>query len=346
MVAIFTLVGAGQALAAPGVTLGGVAILGVLVAIWLLSGFYLAVSLLASLSVPLAYLIRAGDSRSLDAKFELVALISIIIVAEFAVRALRQHQTEIAGLTEELLRSNIALQRFTADAAHELRAPLAIMRTEIDVVTQRERAGGEYRDSLELLGSEVGHLAAIADTLLLLARSDVGALEPNWAELDLRDLALETETRWQNAATAAGVKLAVLVAGPTAVRADPEMIGRLVANLIANALHQAPHGGRVDVAIEGGTATWQLRVTDTGPGVPPELREHLFERFNKAHRGRGQPRGAGLGLSLCAAIAAAHGGGIELEATGSGASFVLTVPTAPLLSSTPKPVDDRISSQP
>lgn len=222
-----------------------------------------------------------------------------------------------------------SLQRFTADAAHELRAPLALMRSQVDVTLRRARSPEEYRASHHALQVEIERLTRMAEQLLLLARADAGVLRPSPAELDLPDLLEGIAERWRPAAHERGIDLESSLPLDGEIRADPELLRRLLDNLLDNALRHTPSGGTVRLSVQTAGGGWRIAVEDTGAGVPPELRPRLFERFARADPARGRGTGgAGLGLSLCAAIAAVHGGVIALEdpAGGTGARFVVSLP--------------------
>jgi len=224
------------------------------------------------------------------------------------------------------------LQRFTADAAHELRAPLALMRTQVDVMLRRERSVEQYQESHRALLAEIERLSRMADQLLLLARADAGALVPRRDELEVRELLEEVIERWRPAAREKGVTLAADLPAEGLLSGDSDLLRRLFDNLIDNALRHTPEGGRVTATAVAEEDTWRIAVRDSGPGVDSELRDRLFERFTRADAARGRDNGGvGLGLSLCAAIARAHGGSITLEAQTdhAGACFLVRLPTIP-----------------
>jgi heavy metal sensor kinase len=236
-----------------------------------------------------------------------------------------------------------ALQRLTADAAHELRAPLSIMRTQLEVTMRRPRTEAEYVRSNGTLLNEVERLTRVTDDLLLLARADAGALHPRLEALDPPDLVEEVVDRWQAAAAAKDVTLKCSVAQGGSVMGDPDLLKRLLDNLLDNALRHTAHGGEVRVAAECTERAWTVSVADSGPGVPNEIRPRLFERFSRSDPARSRSTGgAGLGLSICAAIAQAHNGSIELGAGQvHGATFILNLPTQRGAPPEPAPPEDR-----
>jgi heavy metal sensor kinase len=220
------------------------------------------------------------------------------------------------------------LRRFTADAAHEFRAPLALMRTQVDVTLRRPRRASEYEASQRALLPEIERLSRLSDQLLLLARADAGALAPRREVLDVPDLLEDTVERWRPAARERHVELLSQLPLEGSLSADPELMRRLLDNLMDNAIRHTPAGGSVSVAATEHPGSWVLSVRDTGPGVDSALRPRLFERFARSDEARSPSTGgAGLGLSLCAAIVQAHGGVISLEdSDGPGANFVVKLP--------------------
>jgi two-component system, OmpR family, heavy metal sensor histidine kinase CusS len=222
-----------------------------------------------------------------------------------------------------------SLRRFTADAAHELRAPLALMRTELEVTLRRERTPAQYRESDRALLEEVERLSRTAEQLLLLARADAGALTPRPRRFDLPAMLEEVAERWRPLYAERQVPLVVRAPAGGDITADADLLRRVVDNLLDNALRYSPRDAPVTVAAEREGGVWRVTVEDRGAGVEASIRPVLFERFTRADPARGRDTGgAGLGLSLCAAIARTHGGTITLEelAAGSGARFVVRLP--------------------
>jgi heavy metal sensor kinase len=224
-----------------------------------------------------------------------------------------------------------ALQQFTADAAHELRAPLAVLRAELEVSLGKQRSTGEHVATERVALVEIERLSVIADQLLTLARAEAGALVPDAQAVDLGDLVDETVERWRPLARGKRVSLRAEVVDEGAVIGDPHLLRRVLDNLLDNAVRHSPAGGAVTVRLRRDGASWRLAVADSGPGVAPAVRGTLFERFTRGDEARGRDTGgAGLGLALCRAIATVHGGSVSLLDTppGSGATFELTLPAA------------------
>jgi heavy metal sensor kinase len=221
-----------------------------------------------------------------------------------------------------------SLQQFTADAAHELRTPLALMRTELEVATRDEMWLPFQRPTIDTLLAEVERLSRTADQLLVLARADAGVLVPILAPVDLVEFLEETAARWRLALTERDLRLRITFPPDGMVSADVSLLRRLVDNLVQNAVRHTPSGGSISLVARVEGDSWELVVSDTGPGVDPIIRGTLFERFTRSDHARSRETGgAGLGLSLCAAMAELHGGDIRLDPTASeGARFVARLP--------------------
>lgn len=215
-----------------------------------------------------------------------------------------------------------SLRRFTADASHELRAPLTLMRTEVDLALSRPRSGN--KQALQAIQKEIEHLARITDQLLLLARADAGALQPAREPVDVADFVQEVGARWAATAAPRDIKVTIEVPDFGTVFADPGLLRRVMDNLLDNAVRHSPPGGTVDLRAQRHGGSWSFEVTDSGEGVAPDLRDRLFSRFAKGDVG--EERGAGLGLALSAAIASVHRGMLRLK-PGPGSTFELELPS-------------------
>jgi signal transduction histidine kinase len=234
-------------------------------------------------------------------------------------------------LLDRLQRSIEALRRFTADASHELRAPLTLMRTDVEVALARERPAAEYTEVLGRVHGELDHLGHVVDRLLLLAQADTGRLVPLPVALDVADLVEEAAARWRGPAAARGVTIAVDAPASGTMAADPHLLRRVLDNLLDNAVRHSPTGGRIDVGALRQDQHWLIDVADEGPGVPAVQRKRIFERFARLDPSRARSSGgAGLGLALSAAVARAHGGTLGLvNGDGPGARFRLRLPETP-----------------
>ncbi|MGH7789064.1 MAG: sensor histidine kinase, partial [Candidatus Binatia bacterium] len=202
------------------------------------------------------------------------------------------------------------MRRFTADAAHELRTPLAVLRTGLEVTLARERAADEYRTALTEALRDTEHLARLAEDLLTLARLEgLPSRAPN-SPIGLAEMLQELADAWEEAATARGV--GIDVAGDPTLSVDgiaPELY-RLFGNLIENALHHTASGTRIEITMRRDGDWARVCVIDGGLGLATDQLERVFERFYRAP-GTKAP-GTGLGLSIARAIARAHQGDVKL----------------------------------
>ena len=243
--------------------------------------------------------------------------------------------SDLAHTLEDMLRQlsaargeiEAALQRqrdFVADASHELRTPLTSILANLELLESevdgeaREMAGSALRSSRRMR-------RLVAD-LLLLARADAGRQAPKRA-LDLSAVAREAAT--EASPLAAGQPLALDAPEAVPVLGVADDLHRLVANLIENALVHTPPGTPVTVSTSRRDGNAVVEVSDRGPGVPPELRARVFDRFARGAGDTSTGSGSGLGLAIVRAVVEAHDGHVELtDAEGGGARFVVTLPLA------------------
>lgn len=300
------------------VTFGGFSLLAVLAAAWLLPvRLYLPIMAVALVIVPVAAALGGVDD--LTAKFQFSATVVACVLAVLTVRALKATEAERN-------RSHDSLMRFTADAAHELRSPLTLMRSTLEHLLRQPRSTAEYEARTRVVLCEVERLIGVSNALLMLAQSDAGLLATNAGPVHLADLTAELIARWEPAVAAAGIELSSHCPDGAVVACDPNMIGRVLDNLVENAIHHTPRGGQIRVSAQPAAPGWDLAVADTGTGIPAGFRDHLFERFSRGGDGR-VSGGTGLGLAVSAAIATAHGGSLALAETGAtGTTIVLHLP--------------------
>jgi heavy metal sensor kinase len=232
------------------------------------------------------------------------------------------------GMIARLERSFDEIRRFTADAAHELRTPLAVMRNAAEVALRSPRDPGHYRRVLGDVLEEVERLTRLAEQLLFLCREDAGLVPLASGKVRLDDVARETAEHMGAVAEAKGVTLTCDGLAPATVRGDEDQIRRLLFNLLDNAIKFTPTGGAVVVRLRRRDGVARTEIADTGVGIPAEHLPHVFERFYRVDPARGrEAEGVGLGLSICRSIAEAHGGAIRVEsAVGRGTSAILSLP--------------------
>jgi heavy metal sensor kinase len=227
----------------------------------------------------------------------------------------------------ERLGSALSTQRqFMADASHELRTPVSIMRTAADVTLSRPaREEIEYREALGAVAHQSSRLARLVDDMLVLARADGGGYPMVAADVDLGDLAADCV---RDLASRAGDKSIRVTSSlePVVVVGDEALLRRMLANLLLNALIYTPSGGAVDVSVSRQNGHALLRVADTGPGISPQDWDRVFQRFVRLDPARAAG-GAGLGLAIARWVAQAHGGNVSiLSSSPSGSTFSATLP--------------------
>jgi heavy metal sensor kinase len=228
-------------------------------------------------------------------------------------------------LLDRLNQSFERQRRFMADASHELRTPVAILRGEAEVaLSQQQRSLEEYRESLSILHHEAERLTHIVEDLFTLTRADAGQHPLQLSDLYLEELIGECVHSARTLALGKKISLSFEGAVESPIHADESLLRRMILNLLDNAIKYTPEGGRVAVTCEREGEFYALRITDTGAGIPAELQPRIFERFFRADKARSRSEsdggGAGLGLAISRWIAEAHQGRLELtrsDATGS-----------------------------
>ncbi len=221
-------------------------------------------------------------------------------------------------------------RRFTADASHELRSPLTAMRGEIELALRRDREPGEYVQVLQSNLEEVVRLSEITQDLLMLARSDAGALQPRSELTDVTEVVTRVVERLKSRAEDKRIEVHVASAGPPDIHVDPGLLSQALWNLIDNALKFTNCGGQVRVAIGERLDEVFIEVEDDGPGLGEIDPSSYFDRFFRADQARTRGieiAGTGLGLAIVKAVAEAHGGSAAARnRPEGGARFTLTLP--------------------
>ena len=224
------------------------------------------------------------------------------------------------------------ITQFTADASHELRTPVAIIRTAAEVTRRKPRTEQEYAEALDRILAESERTTALIEDLMVLARGDAQAEPPAFRTVGLRETvcAAVAEMRW--IVESAGLVLIVDRLTECVVSGDEPELRRLVLILLDNAVKYSRSGGeiRVQLAVvgDGGGKRGVVEVRDNGIGIAAEELPHIFERFYRASKDRSRKvAGVGLGLSIAQSIVGRHGGGFQVESTlGEGSTFRVVLP--------------------
>jgi len=277
----------------------------------------------------LVVLVLAGVRRGLQPLARTECEIAHRSPAQLTPIALEEVPLEIRGIVGELNHLLEALaeamareRRFTSHAAHELRTPLAVLKTQAELAL-RAPEGSQREEALHRLIAGVDRASRLVSQLLTLTRLEPDVTRTLRGELDLREIAREAVAELAPLALERGVELGLEAPEPAPLHGIALALGILVRNLIDNAIRHSPIDGRVDVQLAGDATAVTLTVSDQGPGIPPEERARVFEPF---YRVPGSPSGgAGLGLAIVQRIVAFHGGRVGAEAGPDGRGTTMRV---------------------
>lgn len=307
--------------------------------------FYDAVNrfgLLLLFSVPLLLLVASAGGYWLSRK-------AVAPVGEIAraAQSINEHELsrrlpilqtgdELQSLSETLNemfgRLESAFKRvtqFTADASHELRTPIALMRTRTEVALRKPRSEGEYREIIVRIHQELERTSALIENLMTLARADSGGEALQVAPIDLNEVFLEISESARLLAEGKSIHYEQRLAEtPLRVSGNAPSLRRLFFILIDNAVKYTPREGRISVVLDASDDAAVTEVRDTGVGISPTDLPHIFERFYRADESRSRESGGtGLGLSIAKWIAEAHHGSISVSSkVGEGSVFRVQIP--------------------
>lgn len=238
----------------------------------------------------------------------------------------------LAGLAMQPIRQSYQqMQQFTADAAHELRTPLATLQATVESMFPMH-ADQETRNTQQTIERQINRLSQLVKDLLLLCRMDQQALPVKRQPCCLNDLIGDLVEEFEDLANAANIKLTadVRVHQPVYVTGDLEQLYRLVSNLIVNAIQYTPAGGEVRVVLDRSDHHAVIQIQDTGIGIAPQEQKRIFNRFYRVNSDRSRSTGgSGLGLAIAIAIVQAHGGSLQVHSQpGKGSTFTIRLPGA------------------
>ena len=225
-------------------------------------------------------------------------------------------------------------RRFTGDAAHELRTPLAALKGQIGVTLSKSRSPAAYQETLHTMEGQVDRLIRLSSDLLFMTRLDQEQFQLQIEHIALTDFIGAVVDQIRPFAEPKMIQVSEEIPPKIIVEGDMELLIRLFLNLLDNAVKYTPQNGRITIKALSLEKAVQIKISDTGPGIAPEHIPHIFERFYRIddHRTRGSndnsPGGAGLGLAIAHEIARFHGGNLTMESTlGEGATFIVTLPS-------------------
>ena len=242
---------------------------------------------------------------------------------------LRELVNTMNAMLERLEAGFTRITRFTSDASHELRTPIAVIRTTSEVILEKTRSSEEYKEMVGQILRESEFTSELIEQLLTLARADADTAQLSLEPTDLRELIEELDSGSRTLAESHGIHWqAQIPTDPLIVLGDRSHLRRLLLILIDNACRYTKSGGTVRLKLESHGEEALVDVTDTGIGIPPEELTHIFERFYRASNARYfNPDGSGLGLSIAHWIATAHGGTLNARSSiGTGTTMWLRLP--------------------
>ncbi|WP_437629963.1 hybrid sensor histidine kinase/response regulator [Sorangium sp. So ce854] len=240
---------------------------------------------------------------------------------------LREHVELVRQQRDALMRLQLQKEQLTAFVVHDLKNPVSSMDLHAQFLLRDRALPEQARDSARHIRAEARSLLRLIYNLLDISKSEEGRLAPERARVDLRALVLEVFAALELRASSRSIALREAIEAP-AVQADPDLLRRTIENLLENAIPHAPVGTAVTVSAVKDGAEVEIRVADSGPGVPAEMRERVFDRFVQLGGDATVVRrgGRGLGLAFCKMAVEAHGGRIWVEDNAPGAIFCVRLP--------------------
>jgi heavy metal sensor kinase len=234
------------------------------------------------------------------------------------------------NMIERLEKAFLRQKEFTADASHELRAPLAVIEAESTFMLQRPRSEEDYQRSLELVAQETRHMSNIINQLLVLARGDSNREQVLVQEINLGNFLREFKKDGEVLCRDKGLELHLDQVKDLTINGDAMQLKQLFMNLLQNGIRYTDKGGIISISLrrEGDTAV--ATMSDSGMGIPESALPYVFERFYRVDKARSRSEGgSGLGLAICKLIAENHKGSIEVDSKeGEGSTFFVRLPLA------------------
>jgi signal transduction histidine kinase len=274
--------------------------------------------------------LRAGGDDYLTKPFrptELVVRVQSALKLSRMSEELREHYDLVRRQRDDLMRLQLQKERLTAFVIHDLKNPVNSLDLHAQVLLRNRELPDRAKTSVHRIRDEARSLLRLVLNLLDISKSEEGQLVVRRSEIDLEALVAELVESHDVKAQAAGVVLGSSIEARS-VRADADLLRRVIENLLDNAVRHAPEDGRVHVATTKLEDATEIRISDSGAGIAPEMREKIFERFVQVESGERlvTRTGRGLGLTFCKLAVEAHGGAIWVEEGSPGAVFCVRLP--------------------
>jgi two-component system OmpR family sensor kinase len=216
----------------------------------------------------------------------------------------------------------------TAELVHELQAPLTVLRARLEAGIESSSCNSECKQLLRQCLDEVNEINQTVVDMLLLEKADSGRLVVEPSPCDLSQIVSAVGAHFEPLSSSRGVDLGVDVEQHLYIKANEGHLRRVLSNVVDNALKYTPEGGQVSIEVRRSDTSIEVRIADTGCGVPADALEHIFERFYRV-AGHRETAGVGLGLSIARALARINGGTVEVKSTeGKGSCFTLRFPAS------------------
>jgi signal transduction histidine kinase len=232
---------------------------------------------------------------------------------------------ELNKMLDQIERLLEGMRQVSDNIAHDLRSPLARLRSRLEVTLMEPGDEGRYREALSQTIDEADTLLQTFNALLSIAQAEAGAARQDFSDVDLGAVLADVMELYEPLAEARGLTLSLRASGPVTIAGDPHLLSQALANLLDNAIKFSEAPAPVELTLTAEGAEVRLAVADRGPGIPVEACEKVMERFFRLEGSRSTP-GSGLGLSLAAAVARLHGGRLTLEDNAPGLRAVLSLP--------------------
>jgi len=231
-------------------------------------------------------------------------------------------------MLDRIEKAFLRVTQFTADASHELRTPISLIRTEAELALRRSRGEAEYKESLRAILLEAERTTSIVEQLLALARADSGRETLHMARVNLSDISREAQESWRQVAEIRDLQFSAEIAPDISVVGDATALRKLADLLLDNALKYTPSPGYVQLCLRTQGENAVLTVRDSGPGIAESEQVKVFERFYRVDKARSREKGgAGLGLAIAKWIVMQHRGTISVRSElGAGSTFCVALP--------------------